>query len=356
MRNTNSNTVPYPNSAYFEAFNQFMQSQGSPRNTRITYLNFIRHLADFLGPKSFVEVQRFDLTEFQRFLYRKSYSPASLDLAVRSLRKFYRFLERGEVVKVSPARFIHAPKQAKRLSGGLSEDKIERLIAASGSPRDLALLEFDYATGCREEELSNMNVEDVRMTARSATVRRGKGGKDRIVLFGRPAAHALAVYLQGRRAGPLFLTEHRIQKGGVSRDEWGVWRGYWRETDEEGRTKMQSVRLGDYELPSKERAQIALQAYLFQRGLHRVKYQSRLSKRDIQRIVVETGMRAGLGHVTAHQLRHSFATHCVDHGMDIRYVQELLGHDSIRTTQKYLASSPAKLIEVHRKFFPGGNN
>jgi integrase/recombinase XerC len=115
------------------------------------------------------------------------------------------------------------------------------------------------------------------------------------------------------------------------------------------------VRLGDYELPSKERAQIALEAYLSQRGLDRAKHRSRLSKRDIQRIVVETGMRAGFWHVTAHQLRHAFATHCVDHGMDIRYVQELLGHDSIKTTQKYLASSPAKLIEVHRNFFPEGN-
>jgi len=356
MRDTDRDAVPYPNTAYFEAFSNFLLAQGSPQNTRSTYLNFVRHLADFLGPKSFVEVQRIDLTEFQGFLYRQRFAPGSRALAVHSIRKFYKFLERGEVVKMSPARFIHTPKQPQRLSSGLSEEKVERLIAAAASPRDLGVLEFLYATGCRRSEVSNMDVEEVRLTARSATVRRGKGGKDRIVFFGRPAARALDVYLQGRKVGPLFQTDHRIQKGGVSRDEYGVWRGYWRERTEDGKLRMESVRLGDYELPSKERAQIALEAYLSQRGLNHAKHQSRLSKGDVQRIVVGTAMRAGLGHITAHQLRHAFATHCVDHGMDIRYVQELLGHDSIRTTQKYLASSPAKLVEVHRKFFPEGDN
>jgi site-specific recombinase XerD len=340
-----------PNSAYTEAFSSFLLAQGSSLNTRITYLNFVRHLGDFLGPKNFVDVQRNDLTEFQGFLYRQRFAPSSLALAVHALRQFYKFLERGEVVKMSPARFIHTPKQPRRLPTSLSEDKVERLIGAATSPRDLALLEFLYATGCRESEASNMGVEDVRLTARSATVRRGKGGKDRVVFFGRPATRALDVYLQGRKVGALFQTDHRIQKGGVSRDKWGAWWGYWR-----SERRMKAVRLGDYEIPSKERAQIALESYLSKREVVSAKHQSRLSKRDIQRIVVETGMRAGLGHVTAHQLRHAFATHCVDHGMDIRYLQELLGHDSIRTTQKYLASSPAKLIEVHRKFFPEGNN
>jgi integrase/recombinase XerD len=356
MRNTNSNAVPYPNSAYFEAFSNFLIAQGSPQNTRATYLNFVRHLGDFLGPKSFVEVQRIDLTEFQGFLYRQRFAPSSLALAVHALRQFYKFLEKGEIVTVSPARFVHTPKQPKRLPGSLSEEAVQLLIAAAASLRDSAVLEFLYATGCRRSEVSNMDVEEVRLTARTATVRRGKGGKDRIVFFGRPAACALELYLQGRKCGALFQTNHRIQKGGVSRDEWGVWRGYWRERNEDGKLKMESVRLGDYELPSKERAQIALEAYLSQLGLDRAKHRSRLSKRDVQRIVVETAMRAGLGHVTPHQLRHAFATHCVDHGMDIRYVQELLGHDSIKTTQKYLASSPAKLIEVHRKFFPEGDN
>ena len=118
---------------------------------------------------------------------------------------------------------------------------------------------------------------------------------------------------------------------------------------------MESVRHGDYEITTKERAQIALESYLSLNAIVSTKSQKRLSTRGIQRIVVDTAMRAGIGHVNVHQLRHSLATHCVDHGMAIRHVQELLGHDHIKTTQKYLASSPAKLIEVHRKFFPEVN-
>jgi site-specific recombinase XerD len=201
-----------------------------------------------------------------------------------------------------------------------------------------------------------MNVEDICLPARSATVRRGKGDKDRIVLFGRPAAKALKTYLNGRDKGPLFLTEPVIQKGGVSRDRWGAWRGFWRERDGAGKSAMRSVRLGDYELPTKERAQAALEAFLTRlpRQQHG-REQKRLGKKDVWRVVVNTAMRAGLGHITTHQLRHSFATHCIDHGMDIRYLQELLGHTSLIATQKYLHSSPTKLLGVHRKFFKEAN-
>jgi site-specific recombinase XerC len=187
---------------------QFLLAQGSPQNTRVTYLNFVRHLGDFLGPKSFIQVQRFDLTEFQGFLYRQRYGSASRAPAVHATRKFYEFLEKGEVVKMSPARFIHTPKQPRKLPGSLSEEQVERLIGAAATPRDLALLEF----------------------AVSRVARTGS-------CFSGDLRPMLLMYLQGRKVGALFQTEHRIQKGGVSKDEWGTWRGYWRERDEEGEVK-----------------------------------------------------------------------------------------------------------------------
>jgi site-specific recombinase XerD len=347
----------HPNSDYLLAFDRFMEAQATPENTRKSYHNFILHLSEFLGEKSFLDVRRFDLTEFQGFLYRQRFSDGSMATAVFALRKFYDFLQMGEVMTACPARRMFTRKVPKRLPKDLSEENINKLLAAAESPRDLALLEFLYATGCRCAEASHMNVEDTCLAARSATVRRGKGDKDRIVLFGRPAAKALASYLNGRTTGPLFLAEPQLQKGGVSRDRYGVWRGYWRETNTDGQSVMQSVRLGDYELPTKERAQIALDAFLSHRprtpGQSRAR--NRLGSKDIWRVVSQTAMRAGLGHVTTHQLRHSFATHCVDHGMDIRYLQELLGHTSLVATQKYLHSSPAKLLEVHRKFFKEAN-
>ncbi len=343
-----------PNSDYVAAFDRFMQAQAMPENTRKTYLNFIRRLAEFLGPKSFLDARRFDLSEFRALLYRQKFSDGSMATAVFALRKFYSFLDMGGIVVSSPARMLATRKVPKRLPRDVSEDGIKKLLAAARSPRDLALIEFLYATGCRKAEVANMNVEDVCLPARSATVRNGKGGKDRIVLFGRPAARALENYLGSRDRGPLFLTEPRIQRGAVSRDRWGTWRGYWREKNGSGRMVMRSVRLGDYELPTRERAREALDAYLAGPSVTPTnrREKRRLSEKGVWLVVVETAMRAGLGHVTTHQLRHSFATHCIDHGMDIRYLQELLGHSSLVATQKYLHSSPAKLLEVHRKFFP----
>jgi site-specific recombinase XerD len=342
-----------PNSDYVEAFERFMEAQAMPENTRKTYLNFIRRLAEFFGPKSFLDARRFDLSEFRAFLYRQRFSDGSMASAVFALRKFYDFLEMGEVMRGSPARMLATRKVPKRLPRDIPEDGIKKLLAAARSPRDLALLEFLYATGCRKAEVANMNVEDVCLPARSATVRNGKGGKDRVVLFGRPAAGALEAYLGKRDRGPLFLSEPAIQKGAVSRDRWGTWRGYWREKNGAGRLVMRSIRLGDYELPNRERAQKALEAFLAAPSVapQSPREKRRLGEKNVWRIVVETAMRAGLGHVTTHQLRHSFATHCIDHGMDIRYLQELLGHTSLVATQKYLHSSPAKLLDVHRKFF-----
>jgi site-specific recombinase XerD len=347
----------HSNSQYLLAFDRFMEAQGTPENTRKSYHNFILRLSEFLGAKSFLAVRRFDLTEFQGFLYRQRFSNGSMAGAVFALRKFYDFLNMGEVMASCPARQMSTRKVPKRLPKNLSEEEINKLLAAANCPRDLALLEFLYATGCRCAEASCMNVEDVYLESRSAIVRRGKGDKDRIVLFGRPAAKALKNYLNGRTTGPLVMSEPAVQKGGVSRDRFGVWRGYWRESDGNGKSVMRSVRLGDYELPTKDRAQIALEAFLAKQP-HRQhgREKNRLGKKDIWRVVVDTAMRAGLGHVTTHQLRHSFATHCVDHGMDLRYLQELLGHTSLVATQKYLHSSPAKLLEVHRKFFPDGGS
>jgi len=127
-----------------------------------------------------------------------------MSTALFALRSFYDFLRKGGVMKGCPPRLLSTRKIPKRLPRSLSEDAIKKLLAAAESPRDLALLEFLYATGCRVAEASNMNVEDVCFSARSAIVRRGKGAKDRIVLFGRPAAKALTAYLNGRTSGPLF--------------------------------------------------------------------------------------------------------------------------------------------------------
>jgi len=137
---------------------------------------------------------------------------------------------------------------------------------------------------------------------------------------------------------------------------WHIWFGQWRETDDNGKRVMRTVRLGSYDLPTRERARLALDAYL--RNTNKLPEREPdslpLGKMGVYRVVVQTARRAGITGVHPHILRHSMATHCIDHGMDIRHVQELLGHTSLMATQKYLHLSTTNLKRVHTKFFPKG--
>lgn len=158
-------------------------------------------------------------------------------------------------------------------------------------------------------------------------------------------------------SGRLFLQHPRHQRGGVFMDrQYHIWFGQWRETDENGKRVMRTVRLGDYELPNKERARQALDAYLRNENKlpHRKPDTKPLGKKGVYRVIVAAARRAGISGVHPHVLRHSMATHCLNHGMDIRHVQELLGHASLMATQKYIHSATANLKAIHTKFFPKG--
>lgn len=208
-------------------------------------------------------------------------------------------------------------------------------------------------------ELANLRVEDVNLRAGSMIVRQGKGGKDRVALFGRPAAAALSEYLGERTTGFVFLPHPpRRQRGGVWFDSRNhIWFGQWRENDDNGKRVMRTVRLGDYDL-TRESARIALDAYLADKLPHDKpeQPQRRLTTRQMLRIVANTAKRAGLTGVHPHTLRHSMATHCLNRGMDIRFVQELLGHTSLVSTQKYLHVATAQLQRIHTKFHPHGGD
>ena len=165
-------------------------------------------------------------------------------------------------------------------------------------------------------------------------------------------------YLAGRKTGPLFLTEEvgkgpRKQQGGVSQDEHGVWRGYWREIGANGKRVMRSVRLGDYELRTRKEAQTALSRYLAG-TLVEVTHGpgSPIDARSVRRIISELGVKAGLGRVHPHMIRHSMATAMLDGGADLRSIQELLGHSSILTTQIYTHCSFTHLRAALEKSHP----
>lgn len=276
----------FSNDELIERFDSWLLICGMSPNTRTGYIHTARQFGKFLVDRPLTSVTKEDVRGFLACLYERNLAPATLACRHFALRTFFHFLQLGEQVVASPPQFIQTRKIPKRLPKPLSPDEIERLIAAAPEPRDRAVIEVFYATGVRISELAALCIEDVNLGGRvaTATVRKGKGGKDRVVGIGRPAVRALREYLSGRMRGRVFP----------------------------------------------------------------------VSSRQIRRIVRDAATRAGLGRVHPHQLRHSFATHCLNHGMDIRYVQEILGHSNLMATQKYLHVAIANLQRTHAKFHPRG--
>jgi integrase/recombinase XerD len=356
-RNRHAIRRVFDNSQIIERFDKWLLICGKAANTRRHYTDSAKQFAKFLLDKPLTAATKEDVRAFVGHLYTKNLAATTIQSRLDALRVLGDCLQLGSLVRTSVPRFILRRKIPKRLPHAKSEKEIQSLIAATSTPRDRAILELGYASGLRVNELANLRVEDVNLSGRSLIVRQGKGGNDRIGLFGRPAAAALRDYLGNRTTGRLFLQHPRRQRGGVFMDrKYRIWFGQWRETDENGKRIMRTVRLGDYEIPSRERARVALDAFL--RNENKLPDQGPdkkpLGKQGVYRVIVAAAKRAGIPGMHPHILRHSCATHCLNHGMDIRFVQEMLGHASLMATQKYLHVATANLQAIHAKFFPRG--
>jgi len=228
-------------------------------------------------------------------------STESVYLEIAALRAFYRFAEAERLLPVNAAEHLTLPRRWNRLPRGLSGEEIERLLTPE-SPEtpcslcDQAVLELAYASGLRLAELRALRLEQLHLDAGYVNVI-GKGNKERVVPVGRKAVEALHRYLAAGR--PKLLTPR--SPGNVFLTRRG--------------TPFAPVTLW---LRIKRRARRA--------GIER--------------------------NVTPHMLRHSFATHLLEHGADLRVIQELLGHASISTTEVYTHVAGQRLREVHRKFHP----
>jgi len=254
-------------------------------------------------------VDRLALRSFMGDLGRRGLAKRSIARAVSVLRTFYRFLHIRYGIEANPARGVRSPKLERRLPAVLDRSQIEDLfahaeaLAADGGfrpSRDLAMLELFYATGMRLSELAGMDLPDLDVVSEQVKVR-GKGRKERIVPFGSHAAKALRRYL-GERDDLL------VRSKGKHLDRRAV--------------------------------------FLSQRG-------RRLSSRGVQDVVTRflKQLEGGTG-LKVHSLRHSFATHLLDAGADLRAVQELLGHASLSTTQVYTHTSVERLKKVYQKAHP----
>lgn len=272
--------------------------RGASAHTLRSYRADLADCGAFLAMRGLGALGRADaraLRAYLAHLHERGLARTSVARRVAALRSFYRFLLRHGRTGTNPAVEIQTPRLPKRLPAYLPIDESEALLRTATTPtpegaRDRAVLEVLYATGVRVGELAGLDVEDVDVPQGLVRVL-GKGGKERIVPVGRKALEALDTYLghRGRSPGPLFLNA---------------------------------------------------------RG-------QRLGVRSLHRVVRARARAAGLTRsVSPHTLRHTFATHLLDAGADLRLIQELLGHARLGTTQKYTHVSTDRLMKVYDAAHP----
>ena len=294
----------------------------------------VDHLAGRDGcPPSAVTLARFDMDGVRGFLeelHDRGNSRSSAARRLAACRTFARYLIREELIEDDPTALVGAPRKDQTLPSHLPADDMDRLLAEPdtdtiGGRRDRAILELFYASGLRLSELVGLDLDDTNLSSRVVRVR-GKGGKERLVPFNRSAADAIRAMLadgkgKGQRAEGRGEVEAKREKG----------RG--KETQ---RTGARFSRHGPRRQP----------LFLNLRG-------QRLTTRSVDRIVRRYVEQAAIaGGISPHALRHTFATHLLQAGADLRAIQELLGHARLSTTQRYTHLDVGRLMDVYKKAHP----
>jgi integrase/recombinase XerC len=291
---------------------------------------FLAHAASAAGVKvrqlAPGQLDRLALRGFLGDLHKQGLARATAARKLAAARTFLRYLRREGLIDDDPGGLVATPKRDIRMPAHLSEDEMSALIEAPIGDavlvrRDRAILELFYASGLRLGELAGLDVDDVNLGAKMVRVL-GKGGKERIVPFNASAATAVRAYLKDREtlvaSGPANAGHYRH---GGSRNS--------------GSVRLQADRGGRRD-----------PLFLNFRG-------GRLTTRSVDRLVrryvAASSTRMG---ISPHALRHSFATHLLQRGADLRVIQELLGHARLSTTQRYTHVNAAQLLEVYRKSHP----
>ena len=291
-----------------KAFRQYLQSErGLAANTLLAYGRDLDRFAGWVAGgdlKNYLAPSLRDLSHYLEYLRHEGLAPPSVARHLVALKMFYRFLRLEERTTESTVELLNSPALWERIPQVLSPENVTRLLEAPQPLerfylRDRALLETLYATGSRASEVVGLKVADLYLDSGFCKCF-GKGSKQRIVPLGKPAVAALQAYLEKLRP--------RLVKAGAEAPWVFVSRG--------GRAL------------TREMLWVLVKKYVRRAGLH--------------------------AKVSPHTLRHSFATHLLAGGADLRTVQELLGHANIRTTQQYTHVDRDRLRAIHRQFHPRG--
>jgi integrase/recombinase XerD len=287
-----------------EAFVRYLRSECHlADNTVLAYDRDLRRFLEWLGTRRFAGLTISDLAGYPAWLIAQQLAPASVSRHVVSLKVFFRYLQLESVLTENQTELLGTQKLWQRVPTVLSPDEIDALLAAPKPPqpwcrRDRAMLELLYATGCRVSELSTLKLPDVHLDERFC-VCHGKGDKQRVVPLGKKAVAAVRLYLEHER--PRLAARHEMPFAFL---------------------------------------------LLSSRG-------ARLRRERIWELIKLYAQQSGCSaELSPHSLRHSFATHLLAGGADLRHVQEMLGHASIATTQIYTHVDHSRLKKVHATFHP----
>jgi len=347
MPQTPARSFAQANQELAEAFQRYMQARGFKPATLVSYGKSVRELVEFLGAKSLAEADRVKIRELLGRMYRRGLDPNTIRRHTASLRCFFKFVHLTGLTRHDPTLAISHRKLPGRIPRVLTVKEIERLIAAAKSPLETAVAEFLYGTGVRVSELVAMRLEDVDFATGVARVKKGKGGKDRIVLFGRKADAALRRLIERQPPEAGFLFEARRHTGFLKVAN-GSWHGVFYD-----KAVQRWIRIGAVsDLPTRVDARRAFDRILAVTSGYKPKPPRAFTDRAIRNMIARMGVRAGIGKVYPHALRRAFATHMLEGGADLRVVQELLGHEKLSTTCIYTMLSAANLKAIHERCHP----
>jgi site-specific recombinase XerD len=340
------------NEEIVQRFIRWLTIQHYVVSTQKGYLGILRAYCGSLGSKMITAATHNDILEFLAKEAQRGQSLGSLHHKMDSLRMFYDFLRIGGLQDRSPARLIRLRPLVRQIPRVLSEEEVQKLIAHSRNPRDRVILELLYSTGCRNGELARIRIEDIDFSGRSIRVV-GKG-HTRSVLFGKKAEEAILNYTGDRRCGYLFKPDYRLQCGWVVR-KGPSWCGRWMDYGTPDRSpRARERRLGRTKSITFWQAKQILLATIEREHARRPESEKPPSTVTILIVVGKVAALAGLGHVTPRMLRHSFATHLMNRGANIRFIQELMGHAWVQTTQFYTQVTKQSLAAAYRTYHPRG--
>ena len=289
---------------WFDAFSDYLRTECHlAENTVHAYQRDIRRFGNWLGNRHIPKLSIRELSDYAGWLHDQSLAPSSVARHLVALKVFFRYLQLEGVLQDNLAELLGSQKLWERVPEVLSPSMVEAFLEAPKKSdtfglRDRALLELLYATGCRASELSNLHVDDVNLVDRFCKCE-GKGSKQRLVPMNDQAVAAVQSYLKRQRPHLVSQT--------ATPPKWLL---------------------------------------LSRSG-------KRLRREAIWELVKKYALRAGVPvSISPHTLRHSFATHLLAGGADLRQLQEMLGHANIATTQIYTHVDSSRLLKVHQQFHP----